>query len=411
MPNPINNSAAESGLTLNELERYSRHIIIPGIGIEGQEKLKAAKVLVIGAGGLGSPISMYLAAAGVGKIGIVEFDDISLSNLQRQILYSTNDVGHRKSNYAQRRLEEINPNTEVKLYEKRLVSSNALEIFKDYDIIADGSDNFATRYLVNDACVILSKPFVYGSIFRFEGQVTFFDPKTGPCYRCLYPVPPEPGAVPTCEEGGVLGVLPGIIGSLQANEVLKYILGVGETLSGRLLIFDALKTGFRQLKYLKDTSCPVCSADSLITELIDYDEFCSNVNNYNQINTNGENMSENSQKEHNETDLSKHEITVEEYKERLDNGEKMFLLDIREPFEKAIANIGGTLIPMSELKQRLDDLPRNKDEEIIVYCRTGSRSHNVMLYLTEEAGYTNVKNLLGGIYAWNEKIDPKIKKY
>ncbi len=403
-------SKTEINLTPNELERYSRHIIIPEVGVEGQEKLKAAKVLLIGAGGLGSPIAMYLAAAGIGKIGIVEFDQVSFSNLQRQVLYSTNDVGLGKAELARHRLHDINPNVDVKLHREKLVSTNALEIISGYDIVADGTDNFPARYLVNDACVLLGKPFVYGSILRFEGQVSFFDPNNGPCYRCLYPEPPSAGDVPSCAEGGVLGVLPGIIGSLQANEVLKYILGKGELLNGRLMMFDALKSEFRQVKYSKDPNCPACSNEPKIKELLDYDKFCDPVKSINPKN-NGNDMTENMQDENKEVDYSNSEITVEEYKARLDSGEKIFLLDVREPYEKAIANIGGTLIPMAELKSRLSDLPQDKNEEIIVYCRTGSRSHNVMVYLKEEEGYTNVKNLLGGIYAWNEKIDRKIKKY
>ena len=401
---------AEINLTPNELERYSRHIIIPEVGIEGQEKLKAAKVLLVGAGGLGSPIAMYLAAAGVGQIGIVEFDEVSFSNLQRQVLYSTNDVGLGKAELARHRLHDINPNVEVKLHREKLVSSNAMAIISGYDIVADGTDNFPARYLVNDACVLLGKPFVYGSILRFEGQVSFFDPKSGPCYRCLYPEPPASGDVPSCAEGGVLGVLPGIIGSLQANEVLKYILGKGEMLNGRLMMFDSLKSEFRQMKFSKNAKCPACSKEPKIKELLDYEEFCDPVR-PTKPKFKGNDMTEDTQNENKEVDYSNSEITVEEYKARIDSGEKIFLLDVREPFEKAIANIGGTLIPMAELKSRMADLPQDKNEEIIVYCRTGSRSHNVMVYLKEEEGYTNVKNLLGGIYAWNEKIDRKIKKY
>ncbi|MEO8512249.1 MAG: molybdopterin-synthase adenylyltransferase MoeB [Ignavibacteria bacterium] len=391
-----------TALTPGEIERYSRHLVIPEVGVEGQLKLKSAKVLILGAGGLGSPIGMYLAAAGIGKLGIVDFDELSYSNLQRQVLYSTNDVGHLKTELAKQRLNEINPNIEITVYNERLTSDNAFDILKGYDVIADGTDNFATRYLINDACVMLGKPFVYGSILRFEGQVSFFDAKTGPCYRCLYPEPPAPGEVPDCAEGGVLGVLPGIIGSIQAAEVIKYILGKGATLKGRLLLVDALKMEFKQVKFSKDDSCPVCSAKPSITTLIDYDAFCNNTNNENHINnTKGDKMS----------DHSEWEITVEEYKARLDKGETPYLLDIREPFEKEVANIGGYLIPMSELPQRLSELPEDKDKEIIVYCRTGNRSHHVTKYLIDEAGYTNVKNLLGGIHAWHDLIDPEVKKY
>lgn len=391
---PENITAENIELTSNELERYSRHLVIPEVGKHGQLKLKAASVLILGAGGLGSPISMYLAAAGVGRIGIVDFDELSYSNLQRQVLYSTNDVGHLKTELAKERLNEINPNIEITLYNERLTRDNALDILRDYDIIADGTDNFATRYLVNDACVILGKPFVYGSILRFDGQVSFFEPVHGPCYRCLYPEPPAPGDTPNCADGGVMGVLPGIIGSLQANEVIKYILGKGEMLNGRLLLIDALNMKFREVKFAKDPACPVCGSDPVITELIDYEQFCNNINSK-------ENMTE-----HNEW-----EITVEEYKQRVDSGEKVYLLDIREPHERDISHIGGVLIPMSELPERMNELPQDKDTEIIVYCRTGNRSHHVTLYLKDNIGYSNVKNLLGGIHAWHDRIDPEVKKY
>jgi sulfur-carrier protein adenylyltransferase/sulfurtransferase len=383
-------------LTPREIERYSRHLVIPEVGMEGQQKLKSASVLLIGAGGLGSPMGMYLAAAGVGKIGIVDFDTVSYSNLQRQIIYSTNDVGHPKGELAKERLHSINPNVEVIVYDTKLTKDNALEIIKDYDVIADGSDNFATRYLVNDACVLLRKPFASASILRFEGQVSFFNPAMGPCYRCLYPEPPNQGDAPSCEEGGVLGVLPGIIGSIQANEVIKYIIGKGELLNSRLLLLDALKMKFREIKFEKNPACPACGENPLITELINYEEFCNN-----NLNNNKTNMA----------DYSNSEITVEEHKKRTDAGEKVFLLDVREQFETEIASIGGYLIPMSELRDRLNELPENKDEEIIVYCRTGNRSHHAMVFLREEAGYTNVKNLLGGIHAWHDKIDSNIRKY
>lgn len=402
MQNTVTENITATVLTPKEIERYSRHLVIPEVGVEGQLKLKSASVLILGAGGLGSPIGMYLAAAGIGKLGIVDFDELSYSNLQRQVMYSTNDVGHLKTELAKKRLNEINPNVDVTIYNERLTRDNAFEILKDYDVIADGTDNFATRYLVNDTCVMLGKPFVYGSILRFRGQVSFFDPKTGPCYRCLYPEPPNPGDVPDCAEGGVLGVLPGIIGSIQATEVIKYILGKGSLLTGRLLLIDTLKMDFKLVKFSKDPACPVCSAEPVITSLIDYDAFCNNINNKNTLN----NTKEDKMSEHSEW-----EITVEEYKERLDNGETPYLLDIREPFEKTVATIGGYLIPMSELPQRLAELPEDKDKEIIVYCRTGNRSHHVMMYLKDDAGYTKVKNLLGGIHAWHDKIDPEIKKY
>ncbi len=396
--NTIISVEENTSLSDNEMERYSRHLVIPEVGKAGQLKLKKAKVLVIGAGGLGSPISIYLAAAGVGRIGIMDFDVLSYSNLQRQILYSTNDVGHLKTELAKIRLLEVNPNVEITLHNEKLTSANALEILKDYDIIADGTDNFATRYLVNDACVLLGKPFVYGSILRFEGQVTFFDPKNGPCYRCLYSEPPAAGDTPNCADGGVLGVLPGIIGAMQANEVIKFILGKGELLTGRLLLLDALSMKTREVKFKKDPACPVCGENPEITELIDYEEFCNN--NFNGNNKNG--------------DMTEHhdwEITVEEYKKRLDSGEEIYLLDIREPHESKIASIGGVLIPMSELPERMSELPEDKNTEIIVYCRTGNRSHHVTLYLKENAGYKNVKNLIGGIYAWHDRIDPEVSKY
>lgn len=397
----INTFVENSELSSKEIERYSRQIIIPEIGLEGQQKLKDSSVLIVGAGGLGSPISIYLAAAGVGRLGIVDFDNITFSNLQRQILYSTNDVGHPKTLLAEQRLAGINPNVKIDLYNTSLNKTNALEILKEYDIIADGSDNFATRYLVNDACVLLGKPFVYGSILRFEGQLSFFDTKTGPCYRCLYPEPPRRGEVPSCEEGGVLGVLPGIVGSLQANEVIKFILGKGELLSGKLLLFDSLKMNFRKLGFKKNDQCPVCSKDPLITELIDYDEFCDPAVYEKNINKNNNNMSDNSD----------WEISVEDYKSKSDSGMKHFLLDVREKFETEIASIGGHLIPLSELRDRLHELPEDKDTELIVYCRTGNRSHHAMMFLRDEGGYTKVKNLLGGIHAWHDRIDPEIKKY
>jgi adenylyltransferase/sulfurtransferase len=388
----------DSELTPKEIERYSRHLVIPEVGIEGQQKLKSAKVLIIGAGGLGSPLGMYLAAAGVGTLGIIDFDTVSYSNLQRQVIFSTNDVGHPKAELAKNRLLEINPNVTVNAYDTKLTRVNALELFRDYDIIADGSDNFAAKYLVNDACVMLGKPFVSGSILRFEGQVSFFDSKSGPCYRCLFPEPPAAGDAPSCSEAGVLGVLPGIIGSVQANEVIKYIIGRGSLLSGRLLMLDALEMKFTEVRFKKDPACPVCSANPLITELPDYEENCFHPSDTkNSINTMPEN--------------SKREITVTEYKSMLDTGIKPFLLDVREEFETKISSIGGHLIPLSELRDRLNELPADKDTEIIVYCRTGNRSHHATAFLITEGGYTNVKNLLGGIHAWHDLIDPEIQKY
>jgi adenylyltransferase/sulfurtransferase len=362
--------------------------VIPEVGEEGQVKLKNAKVLIIGAGGLGSPLALYLAAAGIGKIGLVDFDKVSLSNLQRQVLYSTNDIGKLKTEIAAKRIIALNPGTEVVTHNIKLASGNVLEILNEYDVVADGTDNFASRYLINDACLILNKPNVYGSILRFNGQISVFNYHNGPCYRCIYPEPPAAGEVPSCEEGGVLGVLPGIIGTLQANEVIKIILGKGETLSGRLLMFDGLKASFKEFKIEKDKSCPSCSKKTL--QLIDYEEFCG------------------TKKEENNK-LNIREITVEELKKKLDKNEKFLLIDVREPYETQIASIGGTLIPMNQLPYRLDEL--NKEDEIIIYCRTGHRSRHAAEYLFEQHGFSNVKNLTGGIHEWADKIDSTITKY
>ncbi len=380
-------------LSREESERYSRHLVIPEVGMEGQLKLKNAKVLIVGAGGLGSPLGLYLAAAGIGEIGIADFDTISYSNLQRQVIFNTDDLNKSKAETAKEKLNKINPETEIQVYDYKITKENVLDIIKDYDIVADGSDNFTTRYLINDACVLLGKPDVYASILRFEGQVSVFDSRVGPCYRCLYPEPPAAGEIPSCEEGGVLGVLPGIIGSIQANEVIKYIIGIGKLLTGRLLILDALKMKFRELKIEKNPDCPVCSENPLITELIDYDLFCGN----NKIN----------KKKMNEH--SEFEITVEELKAKMDKGEKFFLLDVREPFETEIASIGGTLIPLNSLPEHIDEIP--KGQEIIVYCRSGHRSNHAMEFLRDNAGFKNVKNLLGGVLAWSDKIDTKMQKY
>jgi sulfur-carrier protein adenylyltransferase/sulfurtransferase len=386
-------NSVENVLSKEELERYNRQLIIPRVGEEGQKKLKNAKVLVIGAGGLGSPVTMYLAAAGIGTLGIVDFDVVSLSNLQRQVIFSTDDIGFPKVRVVKNKLQGINPNVNVKTYNSKLRNSNALDIIKDYDIVVDGTDNFSARYLINDACVLLKKPVVYGSILRFDGQVSVFDSTSGPCYRCLYPEPPPAGEVPSCEEGGVLGVLPGIIGSLQANEVIKYILGKGDLLVGRLLMFDALKMIFREIKVIKDDECPVCGKNPSINKLQDYDEFCNikKVNNMQQ---------------HNEW-----EITVEELKEKIDKNEKFFLLDVREPFESQIASLGGTIIPMNSLPAKVGELMDEKDNEVIIYCRSGNRSHYAVEFLRDRYGFTKVKNLLGGVLAWSDRIDSTMKKY
>lgn len=374
-------------LKKQELERYSRQIIIPEVGIEGQEMLKNSSVLIIGAGGLGTPLGLYLAAAGIGKIGIVDYDTVSYSNLQRQVLYSENDVGKSKAKITGEKLSEINTDIEIETYDVKLSSENAMGILKEYDVIADGSDNFATKYLLNDACVLLNKPFVYGSILRFDGQVIVFDSSKGPCYRCLFPEPPQQGEVPTCAEAGVVGVLPGIIGSIQANEVIKLLLGKGEPLIGRLLMLDALKMKFSEVKVSKDAHCPVCGKNPSITHLIDYENFCKHrdmkINNPN-------------------------EISVKDLKIKMENGDKFELIDVREPYENLISNIGGKLIPINSIPSRINEL--NKEEEIIIYCRTGHRSENVVKYMRNQ-GFTNVKNLIGGIYAWSDEIDSSVKKY
>ena len=384
--------AAETKLSNEEILRYSRHLILPDVGMEGQEKLKASKVLIIGAGGLGSPLAMYLAAAGVGTIGLVDFDVVDLTNLQRQILHSTADVGKSKLESARETINGINPHVKVEMYETHLTSENAFEILKPYDIVVDGTDNFPTRYLTNDACVILGKPNVYGSIFRFDGQVTVFDAKRGPCYRCLYPAPPPPGMVPSCAEGGVLGVLPGIVGSFQALETIKLITGAGEPLIGRLIVYDALRFIVRELKLKKNPECPVCGTSPTIRALIDYEEFCG-VKPPIASGQNGEESSE---------------ITVEQYKARLDRGDAPFLLDVREPHEHAIASIGGKLIPLGMLQQRMNEL--DHAQEIIVYCKVGARSARAV-ELLRKAGFRNAKNLAGGIDAWSLRIDKTVPRY
>jgi adenylyltransferase/sulfurtransferase len=383
----------EIQLSNEEVLRYSRHLIIPEVGLSGQKKLKAAKVLMIGAGGLGSPLGLYLAAAGIGKIGIVDFDVVDLTNLQRQVLHFTQDVGRSKLDSARETLYGINPNVEIETYGERLSSENALRVFADYDVIVDGTDNFPTRYLVNDACVILGKPNVYGSILRFDGQVSVFDAKRGPCYRCLYPAPPPPGLVPSCAEGGVLGVLPGIIGSLQALEVIKLILGQGEPLIGRLVLFDALKFKFRELKLRRNPECPICGDNPTIHELIDYEEFCGIVPRA---------------VETEEIVDDKTEITVEQLKTRLVRGDDIFLLDVREPHEYEVVNIGAYLIPLSTLPRRINELDRSK--EIVVHCKSGARSARAAKYLREN-GFKAVRNLIGGINAWAERIDPSLPRY
>jgi adenylyltransferase/sulfurtransferase len=380
-------------LTTDELSRYSRHLLLPEVGIEGQQRLKAAKVLCVGTGGLGSPLAFYLAAAGVGTLGLVDFDVVDASNLQRQIIHSTRDIGRKKLDSAEEKLTALNPALKVVKHETMLSSANALDILKDYDIVADGTDNFPTRYLVNDACVLLGKPNVYGSIFRFEGQASVFATKDGPCYRCLYPEPPPPGLVPSCAEGGVLGVLPGLLGVIQATEVLKLILGTGEPLIGRLLLVDSLAMRFRELKLRKNPDCPACGPNPTVTQLIDYQQFCG------------------IQPETKEEKAVKNgipQITVKELKRRMDAGEDVFVLDVREPHEYKIANIGGTLIPQNDVPQRLAEIDRNR--EIVVQCRSGARSQRIAEFLAQQ-GYPKVANLAGGILAWADEIDPKMQKY
>jgi adenylyltransferase/sulfurtransferase len=380
-------------LTTDELTRYARHLILPEVGEEGQRKLKAARVLCVGAGGLGSPLALYLAAAGVGTLGLVDFDVVDASNLQRQIIHATADIGRRKLDSAAEKLEALNPALNVVKHETRLTSANALEILKDYDVVADGTDNFPTRYLVNDACVLLGKPNAYGSIFRFEGRASVFAVKDGPCYRCLYPEPPPPGVVPNCAEGGVLGVLPGLIGVIQATETLKIILGKGATLAGRLLLVDALNMSFRELKLNKNPECPVCGDHPSVTRLIDYDQFCG-------IGP--------AVKEERTVKNEVPQITATELKRRIDAGEELFILDVREPFEYRIANIGGKLIPLNEVPARLNEIDR--DREIVVHCKMGGRSQRAAEFL-KQAGYSRVSNLAGGILAWSSEVDATLPKY
>jgi adenylyltransferase/sulfurtransferase len=380
-------------LTNDEIGRYSRHLILPEIGVLGQRKLKNAKVLLVGTGGLGAPLGMYLAAAGVGTIGIVDFDTVDASNLQRQIIHGTRDVGRPKIESARDRLADINPNVKVVAYETRLTSANALDIIKDYDVVADGTDNFPTRYLVNDACILLGKPNVYGSIFRFEGQASVFGAKDGPCYRCLYPEPPPPGLVPSCAEGGVLGVLPGIVGTIQANETIKLILGDGEPLVNRLLLFDAWTMRFREVKLRKNPNCPMCGTHPTIKALIDYEEFCG-------IGAPAV------APESNELE----EITAVELKRRIDLGQDLQLIDVREPHEYAIARLPNTtLIPLGQIVNRRAELDPSR--QAIVFCKVGLRSA-AAVHRLKEAGYSGrLINLKGGILAWSKDVDPSVPKY
>jgi len=380
----------EAVLSNDEILRYSRHLIMPEVGMDGQQKLKAAKVLCIGAGGLGSPLALYLTAAGVGTLGIVDFDVVDYTNLQRQIIHSTNDVGRKKLDSAADKLTAINPFLNLRTFETKLTSANALELFREFDIIADGTDNFPTRYLVNDACVIAGKPNVYGSIFRFEGQASVFGTEDGPCYRCLYPEPPPPGLVPSCAEGGVLGILPGLVGVIQATETIKLILGQGDALVGRLLLIDALGMKFRELKLRRNPDCPVCGKNPTITELIDYEEFCGIRG----------------QEEPGANDIPS--ISVEDLKKKLDAKDDIFILDVREPHEYQICHLNGYLIPVGDLPKRVNELDSSR--EIIAHCKMGGRSAKAVNFL-RRSGFKKVYNLTGGITAWAEKIDPKMPKY
>ena len=379
-------------LSKDEILRYSRHLIMPEVGMEGQLKLKQAKVLCIGAGGLGSPLALYLGAAGVGKLGLVDFDVVDFTNLQRQVIHGTSDVGRTKLQSARDTLQEINPNVEIETFETRLSSDNALDIFREYDIVADGTDNFPTRYLVNDACVLLGKPNVYASIFRFEGQASIFYAEQGPCYRCLYPEPPPPGLVPSCAEGGVLGVLPGIMGCIQAMETIKLILGRGDSLIGRLLLFDALGMKFRELKLRKNPDCPICGTNRTITKLIDYEQFCG---------IRGE--------EHMPVQTGIPEITPAEVKEKMDAHEPFVLIDVREPHEYQICRIPGSkLIPLGEVPKRMNEL--DSADEIVVHCKSGMRSAKAVDLLMK-SGFLKIHNLKGGILAWSDQVDPSVPKY
>ena len=378
-------------LNAEEYRRYARHLILPEFGIAGQRKLKESSVLVVGTGGLGSPVLLYLAAAGVGTIGLVDFDVVDDSNLQRQVIHGTPDVGRRKLTSAAEKIGTLNPNVTLVPFETRLTAQNALQILKDFDVIVDGTDNFPTRYLINDACVLLGKPNVYGSIFRFEGQASVFGVKDGPCYRCLYPEPPPPDLVPNCAEGGVLGVLPGIVGSIQATETIKLITGIGETLAGRLLLIDALTMQFREMKLKKIAGCALCGAQPSIRALIDYDEFCGVK-----------------QQEPAYEDRVNADVSVRELKERKDRGEEVFLLDVRETYEYELANLKGHLIPLRQLKTRLGELDPSK--EIIVYCHVGGRSARAVEFLRQN-GFSKARNLEGGIDAWSVEIDPSVPRY
>ncbi len=377
------------GLTSEEAQRYSRHLMLPEVGVQGQERLKNSSVLCIGAGGLGSPMALYLAAAGVGRLGMVDFDVVEFSNLQRQIIHTTGDVGRSKLTSAREKLEAINPHVKVETHEVHLSSENALELFREYDVIADGTDNFPTRYLVNDACILTGKPNVYGSIFRFEGQASVFGVPGGPCYRCLYPEPPPPGLVPSCAEGGVLGILPGMVGTLQATEVIKLLLGIGRPLVGRLLLFDALELSFREVRLRPDPACPICGEHPTIDKLIDYEQFC------------GVGQPEE------EEEVA--EITVTQLHQELEGGRDLFILDVRNPYEIDICRIeGSVVIPLPELMNRVDEL--DPEQEMVVHCRSGARSAKAIQQL-QGRGFSRMRNLKGGVLAWAKEVDPSLPIY
>lgn len=382
-------------LTQDQINRYSRHLLLPEVGVEGQEKICDSKVLLIGTGGLGSPLALYLAAAGVGNLGLIDFDVVDLSNLQRQVAHGESTVGKLKVDSAKARIADLNSSINVTTYNTRLSSENVMEIFADYDIIVDGTDNFPTRYLASDACVLLKKPYIYGCILRFEGQASIFDSRVGPCYRCLYPAPPPPGMVPSCAEGGVIGILPGIVGLIQANEVIKLILGVGDSLVGRLLLFDALTMKFREMKLRKDPACPICGDNPTITELIDYEEFCGIV-----------------PVQESATDLEK-EVAVEQVKQMMDEKHAFKLIDVREPAEYGICKIeGATLIPLGDIEAKDTALLNGltPDDDIVLHCKAGVRSMKALKAL-EEMGFHNLKSMRGGINEWSEKIDSSVPLY
>lgn len=397
-----NGAAQNAQLSHEEVKRYSRHLIMPEVGMEGQKKLKAASILLIGAGGLGSPLAMYLAAAGVGRLGLVDYDVVDYTNLQRQIIHGTKDVGRPKLESAKARINDINPHVQVDTYEVPLTSQNALEIFAPYDIVIDGTDNFPTRYLTNDACVLLGKPNVYGSIFRFEGQASIFHAKEGPCYRCLFPAPPPPGLVPSCAEGGVLGVLPGTIGAIQATEAIKYILGIGESLVGRLLLYDALTMNVDYVKLRKNPNCPICGDNPTLTELIDYEAFCGMP---------AHDHSEFSATEADGHDAEVRQMSPQTLKERLNEGDDLVILDVREPHEWEISNLedlGAFLIPKGDVVSRMSELDTSR--EMVVHCRSGARSADVIQEL-QQHGFKKLWNLDGGINRWAKEIDTSIPTY